>query len=255
MPDALWSALQTEGLIWLFAAIVAAGLVRGFSGFGSAMIIMPAASSVLTPFGAITFLIIVELVGPLPNLPDALREGHRGDALRLIIGAAVTLPLGLWGLSLMAPEIFGWAVSGIVLVLLCLLMLGVRYRGYLHPPLVFGAGGLGGFLAGVSGLPGPPVIMLYMASTQAIAVIRANFLLYLLAIDVLMLTGFAVLGQLRAEPVVIGFLLIVPYVMANMAGARLFDPGQEGRFRAVAYTIIAASALLGLPIWSGSHAP
>ncbi len=44
MPETLSSLLQIDGLVWLFTAVFVAGLVRGFAGFGSGKIIMPAAS-------------------------------------------------------------------------------------------------------------------------------------------------------------------------------------------------------------------
>ncbi|XDA99888.1 sulfite exporter TauE/SafE family protein [Sulfitobacter sp. LCG007] len=249
MPEALGSVLQTDGLIWLLIAVIAAGLVRGFSGFGSAMVMMPVAASVLTPFAAITFLTVVELVGPLPNLPDALRRGDRADASRLLLGALIGLPFGIWALSRLSPEVFGWSVSLIVLGLLSLLIAGWRYARTLSAGTIVGVGGLGGFLSGVSGLAGPPVIMLYMSSRLPAEVIRANFLLYLLGIDMMMLAAFWLMGQLQPAAIVTGVAMIVPYVLANMAGAQLFRPGAERQFRAVAYAIIAASAILGLPIW------
>jgi uncharacterized membrane protein YfcA len=250
MPDAIASALQTEGLIWLLVAVIAAGLVRGFSGFGSAMVMMPVAATILSPFAAITFLTVVELVGPLPNLPDALRQGHRADVLRLLIGSVVALPLGILGLSHFTPEFFNWVVSTVVLALLALLVAGWRYSRSLSNGTMIAVGGLGGFLSGISGLAGPPVIMLYMSTRLSAQVIRANFLLYLLGIDILMLAAFALLGHLQFSAILIGVLLMVPYVLANTIGGRLFRPGMEGQFRAVAYVIIVASAMLGLPIWS-----
>ena len=39
--------------------------------------------------------------------------------------------------------------------------------------------------------------------------------------------------------------------LASVLGGLMFDPKAEGRFRAVAYAIIACSALLGLPLWKG----
>ena len=51
------------------------------------------------------------------------------------------------------------------------------------------------------------------------------------------------------EIAVLGLIAGVPNVIANMIGARLFDPQAEGLYRRVAYMIIAASALLGLPLW------
>ena len=92
--------------------------------------------------------------------------------------------------------------------------------------------------------------MLYMASRMPVAVIRANFLLYLLSIDVMMIAIFLGVGLLSVEAVMIGAILVLPYMAANRAGAWLFDPKAEGTFRRVAYLVIAASAILGLPVWA-----
>lgn len=250
MPDLIAAALALPGLWWLVGAIVAAGLVRGFTGFGSALIIMPAAASVLDPFAALAFLTVVEFWGPLPNLRDAWRTGAPREAARLLVGAAVGLPLGLWGLSMLDPAMFGWAVSVIVLILLALVMSGWRYAGTLRPAGTVGVGATGGFLGGIAGVPGPPVIMLYMASAQPIAVIRANFLLYLFGFDVLMATIFVIADLLDPLAIVVGLLLVPLYMCANVLGAKLFDPRAERLFRAVAYIVIATSAIVGLPIWS-----
>lgn len=251
MPDLLFAAGSTSGLIWLVGAVCIAGLVRGFAGFGSAMIIMPVATSVLSPVEAVIFLVAAELLGPLPNLPAAWREGAPRDVGRLMIGAVIALPLGIWCLSLVDPTAFGWLISGIVLVLLVLLITGWRYGGALTRRLTVATGGLGGFMTGFSGIPGPPVIMLYMASRLPIAVIRANFLLYLLAIDLVLFPVLWVTGLMVWPVFILGLLVGIPNVIANMIGARLFDPQAERLFRAVAYVVIAASAIIGLPLWKG----
>lgn len=251
MPEIILEALATEGLIWLVIAVFAAGLVRGFSGFGSAMIIMPVAASVLSPVEAVLFMSATELLGPLPNLPAAWRSAARRDVGLLMLGAVVALPFGLWWLSSVDPVIFGWAVSLIVLTLLVLLMMGWRYGGVLTRKMTIGAGALGGFMTGISGLPGPPVIMLYMASRLPIATIRANFLLYLLGIDLVLFPVLWLTGLMDWSIVVLGLLVGVVNIAGNMLGALLFDPQAERSFRIVAYLIIATSAILGLPVWKG----
>ena len=213
------------------------------------MIIMPVAASVLAPVQAVVFLTAVELLGPLPNLPAAWREAARGEVALLLAGAVVALPLGLWWLTRVDPAVFGWAVSLIVLGLLGLLMTGWRFRGALTRPMTVAAGALGGFMTGFAGIPGPPVIMLYMASRLPVRVIRANFLLYLLAIDLMLLPVLWLGGLLDWALVALGLAVGVIAFLANALGARLFDPQAENVFRAVAYIIIAASAILGLPIW------
>lgn len=251
MPELLAPALEIQGLGWLVVAVCVAGLVRGFAGFGSAMIIMPVASAVLSPVEALIFMISAELIGPLPNAPAAWREGAPRDVARLVLGAALALPVGVFALSLMDPVQFGWVVSICVFVLLGLMLSGWRLRGALTQRLTVAVGGLGGFMTGFAGLPGPPVIMLYMASTLPAAVIRANFLLYLVALDLMLFLLLWVSGMMSWPIVVLGLLVGIPNLIANMIGARLFDPSAERIFRTIAYLVIAVSATVGLPLWKG----
>jgi len=251
MPDILAEAFATEGLVWLILAVSIAGLVRGFSGFGSAMIIMPVASAVLPPLEAVIFMMCAELVGPLPNLRAALRDGAPRDVGLLGIGALFALPLGVWGLTVIAPTVFGWVVSLSVLTLLALLMLGWRFKGALTTRLTVFTGALGGFMTGFAGIPGPPVIMLYMASTLPISAIRANFLLYLVLLDLMLLPILWVSGLMVWKIALLGLLVGIPNLIANALGAMLFNPQAEKVFRTVAYIVIACSAILGLPLWKG----
>jgi len=247
----LATALATDGLIWLVAAVFVAGLVRGFAGFGSAMIIMPVASSVLSPVEAVIFLICAELIGPLPNAPAAWRDGTPREVGLLVLGAVLALPIGVWALTSMDATLFGWTVSISVIVLLALTVSGWRLKGALTRRLIVLTGSIGGFMTGFAGIPGPPVIMLYMASSLPVKVIRANFLLYLVALDLLLLPLLWVLGLTNWPIVFLGLLVGIPNLIANTLGARLFDPSAERIFRNVAYLIIAASAIIGLPLWKG----
>jgi uncharacterized membrane protein YfcA len=108
---------------------------------------------------------------------------------------------------------------------------------------------MGGFLGGSSGLPGPPVILFYMASPHPPAIIRATNMLYLFTFDILIGLVFWVQGVLLVDMVMIGLIMIVPTMLGNLIGARLFDPRYEKIYRFVAYAIIGFSALRGLPIW------
>ena len=62
-------------------------------------------------------------------------------------------------------------------------------------------------------------------------------------------------GLLDMVALTVGVMLVPLYMLANVVGAWVFDPGAERLFRGVAYLVIAASAILGLPVWGVSHAP
>ena len=249
MPDTLAAAFATLGLGWLAAAVFVAGMVRGFAGFGTAMVYLPVAGKFLDPFEALTTLIAMDMIGPLVNMPRALRDGHRRDLLRLAAGLVIGLPVGLWALTRVAPEVFRYAVSIAALVLLALLIGGVRIRGELRGGLVTLAGWLGGLLGGATGLVGPPVIMLYMAAPHPASVVRANITVYLYIADVLMLGVMAGFGRVVPSALVLGVALAVPYLAGNAVGGRLFRPDAEQVYRMAAWAIIAISAISGLPVF------
>lgn len=249
MPDALATALALPGLWMLIGAVFVAGLVRGFSGFGTALIYLPVAAQVLSPVWAIATLVIFDILGPASIAPRAIRDAHLPDLGRLFASTLIGLPLGLAVLFAVSPEVFRYAVSVIALAMLVCLVLGLRYRGRLTPGLIYGTGGLAGFFGGAAGVPGPPVILVYLASPHPAQVVRANTLLYLLGYDTMLLTIFLLTGRLEAVPVWVGVLLTIPNALGNFCGAALFRPGYERIYRGVAYAIIAAAALSGLPIW------
>jgi uncharacterized membrane protein YfcA len=250
MLEAFTAAFSTDKLWLLALGAFLAGIVRGFSGFGTAMVYLPVAGQVLAPFEAIASLMVKDLTAPLIHVPRALKDGHPADVLRLGVGAVIGVPIGQWILTQVEPDVFRWGVSLVALGLLVCLIGGIRYRGTLTKPLIYVTGVLGGFLAGCVGLPGPPVILLYMASTLPVSAVRANNTLYLMVADALILSLLAVKGLLVASALAIGALMIPPYLAGNWIGAVLFRPEAEKIYRWVAYAIIAGSAILGLPIWS-----
>ncbi|KKL25944.1 hypothetical protein LCGC14_2400240 [marine sediment metagenome] len=212
------------------------------------MVFLPVAGQHLAPLAALTALVVMDLFGPLPNVPRALRDGSPGDVLRLGVGLAVATPLGLLLLSVASPELFRYGVSLAALILLALLIADFRYAGPLSRRMTYGVGALGGLLNGVVGMPGPPAIMLYMASPLPVSAIRANLMLYLILADILLLVAMWLGGGLDQGALVLGVALVVPYTLANIAGAAMFGHGDPRVYRGVAYCLIAGSALAGLPL-------
>lgn len=247
MPDLITSALATPGLAWLVGAALVAGLVRGFSGFGTAMIFLPVAGQWLTPFEAITAMAVMDFIGPLPNVPRALRDGHPPDVLRLGLGMVVALPLGVFILTKIAPEVFRYSVSILTGLLVVMLILGVRHSGTMSRRLMYATGAASGFLGGATGVGGPPVIMLYMASDNPPKLIRANITLYLILSGVVLICVFALFGKFVFSAFGLGLVLAVPYLLGNILGAKMFRPEAARTYRLVAYSVIAVSAISGLP--------
>ena len=249
MTGELINAFDNGSIIYLILGATLAGLVRGFSGFGTAMVFIPIAGQVLSPIATLTVLFVMDLIGPIPNIPRALRDGQLVDVSRLFVGSLIGAPIGVYLLTLMSEDVFRLSGASFSLLLLVLLIFGVRYRGTLSKGLIYLTGSIGGLFGGAVGIPGPPVIMLYMASTLPPAVIRANNTLFLLVVDVLFFSIFWFKGLLLTHYILIGIIIAVPYLTFCILGAFLFNPRREKIYRITAYVIIFISALSALPIW------
>lgn len=248
--SAAFAYLLTGDFAFLCFAALLAGMIRGFSGFGTALVFIPLSAIVLDPVSAVATIVLMDLLGPVPVLWRIKGDIEARDLSRLVIGAAFAVPLGLFALTFMPAAVFRITASSLSLVMLVILLAGWRLRQSLPARGVIATGAASGFLGGVAGIPGPPVIFAYFASTKPARVIRANISAFLYCFDWLVVVLLALSAQLTPALVVSGLALSVPNMVGNLLGAALFRPEQERVFRAIAYTLVFAAALAGLPLWN-----
>ena len=244
IPDDVWN-LRDE-FLWIALGAFLAGVVRGFSGFGTAMIFLPFASSVVDPVPALIILCIMDIIGPMIMSPRVAGDANPRELFRLVAGAAVAMPFGIAMLEMLSSDMFRNTVSILTLALVAIMASGWRYQGQTSNLAVLGIGGAGGLLAGATGVPGPPVMLFYLVRPLSAACIRANIFMYLILADVLLLAMLTFRGWLTSGPVYVGLAVTLVYFLALIIGARFFQPGREREYRVAAYSIIAASAVLGL---------
>ena len=84
----LFPTAYSEGeLFFLLAVALIAGLARGFSGFGAALIFMPLAGAILGPRVAAPLLLIVDAITAMGLIPNAWRyHGRPSMPLRIGVG-------------------------------------------------------------------------------------------------------------------------------------------------------------------------
>src|SRR6202048_2150795 len=136
--------------IAICAIAFVSGTSRGFSGFGSALIFMPLASSMAAPRLVAALLLIIDFVAAAPLVPNAWKHADRKATAVMISGALIGVPIGTYFLSRLDPVTTRWIISAFVFGLLMLLLSGWRYRGKDYAPISIGIGGLSGFCSGLA---------------------------------------------------------------------------------------------------------
>jgi uncharacterized membrane protein YfcA len=227
------------------------GTARGFSGFGSALIFMPLASSMASPRLVAALLLVIDFIAAAPLLPNAWRQADRKATAVMVAGAFVGVPIGTWCLSQFDPVTTRWIISCFVGALLLLLLSGWRYRGKDHPAISVGIGGLAGFCSGLAQTGGPPIVGYWLGRPIASVVARANILLFFGASDFFSLVSYAFTGLITSDSIRFALLVGPIYGIGVWFGSQLFGRASEMLFRSICYALIAGAAIAGLPVLDG----
>jgi uncharacterized membrane protein YfcA len=218
-------------------------MVRGFAGFGAAMVMTPAFSALYGPAIGIVLCMLLEIVVALPLLPRALQYVDWRRIGLLMVAAVVGAPLGNLVLTQVAPEPMRWAISAIVLGAVGLLASGWRFHGRWRAPVTLGIGATSGFLNGLSGMAGPPIAFYYLAGNETATRVRANLTTYFIFVDLAALAVFLARGMVHADTAVLGLFLTPAVVAGGLLGERLFPLASEGFYRRLALCLLVGVAI------------
>jgi uncharacterized protein len=230
------------------AAVVAAlaGVIRGITGFGGAMVMSPPFALLLGPLVAVPVVLLLEGIAAMPMLVQLRRE-VRWRVLGPIVAAAyVAMPIGTWILVTADPLLMRKAIAAVVIVFSLVLLLGWRYSGRQRLATSLGLGAVSGTMLGATSLGGPPVILYLLAGPDPIETTRANLTYYLGA---LCLAGLALLwlnGVLGVSGLLLAALLAPGYYVGMVAGIRLFARFNDTRFRhfTLVFMLLVATGIL-----------
>ena len=228
-----------------------AATARGFSGFGSALIFMPLASSVAPPRLAAALLLIIDFVATAPLLAGAWQKADRKATAIIAAGALIGVPVGTYLLSRLDPLTTRWIISGFVFALLFLLLSGWRYRGKDHLALSIGIGTLSGFCSGLAQTGGPPIVGYWLGRPIPTALARANILLFFGASDLFSVVSYALSDLITRDALRLALVVGPVYALGIKFGTSLFGRASEKVFRAICYGLIALAVIFGLPILDG----
>lgn len=245
------ASLPDHGILSLVVIAFIAGLARGFSGFGAALIFIPLGGAIIGPKLISPVLLVMDGLATLGMVPPAWRSANRREVFTMAVGALLGVPAGTAALAWVDPLTLRWAITALAICLLALLVSGWRYHGEPRTSLTSITGLVAGLFSGAAQLGGPPVVAYWLAGKANFSRVRANIILYF-AIS----TCFSVIsyyfGGLFVQAVFALTIVILPsYAVGLYAGWKLFGLAKESTFRTICYLLIATSAILGMPALDG----
>ena len=238
--------ILTADLLLALLIAFAAGLMRGFAGVGSGMLMAPFFAVLFGPVETVATIIIIEIVATAQLLPGVHRQIDWRVVGPMGVAAGLFMPLGSWLLVTLEPALIARGIAAVVLIFALILLAGWRYRGPKRLPATLGVGALSGALMAATSLGNPPVMVYLLSSQDRAAVNRANFTGYFAITLLTLIAWMSYRGLIGWTAPQRAIVLLVPFMIAIWLGSRLFRKSSEALYRRVALGLLVCAGLYGL---------
>lgn len=234
------------------AAIAMVALfVRGFTGFGSALVMTPLLLFFLDIKTTVVATAIIEILGSLWVTLQARHEFDRPSlGILLPVGIAGML-VGSFALAKMDSHLLK-RIFGIVTVVFAIrIILAFRQDASVKKgwPKGFGylAGAVSGLLGGLFGTAGPPIVVFLENQLKTKDGVRATLLAYFLTIDILRLIPYAFSKLVTWQVLEISIAMFPASLLGAYFGKRFHAKLSEEAFRfAIGALLFVTGVLLAL---------
>jgi uncharacterized membrane protein YfcA len=228
----------------LVAVVIAAGILRGFSGFGSALLVVPVLGFTVGPAPAVAIATLLEGCATLLLFRPALPHIDKRLLAAMVPSAACAIPLGHAVLTRLNPVASNLLISLAVACLAIWVMTGARLRFPRGLSGQISAGVLSGFLTGFGGVGGPPLVLYIVAGDGSALIKRANVIIISGMALVVAMVSMTLFGLLDRQAISGGFVLAPIFLLGGVLGAWLFRIAPERIYQRVALGALVVLSLL-----------
>jgi uncharacterized membrane protein YfcA len=230
----------------VIACVCLGGFIRGFTGFGSALAIIPSLALIFSPREAVAMHAVMEVPVIFSMLASAARGANRAVISPMLAGLVIATPAGAYVLALARPEVMKIVISLVVLAMVALLYFRRDLKFNLSGPAAGVAGLIGGIFQGATGVGGPPVVTALLARGDASPGTRSNIFTVMSAMIVMSILSFWWLGFFTPTVLFFGALAAPFCLAATWAGARWFRRGGSAHFHQAVLGLLVVLSLMTL---------
>ncbi|MCX7382870.1 MAG: sulfite exporter TauE/SafE family protein [Alphaproteobacteria bacterium] len=239
-------ALSPGEWAWAVFAILAASVLRGFTGFGFAVVAVPLASLVLPPQPVVAAALLMQAaIGARDCFAEAARADWR-SVRRLTFGAALGTPLGLLALAALPIAWVRLGLGALVLGATFITWKPVRHRGPPARPWAVFAGFCSGLSNGLAAMSGPPAIVYFLAAENERARVRSSLMTYFPLASLLALPPAWYGGMLGVQALIIAGGGLPIMVAGGWVGTWLFRRYGQTAYRPTAILSLAATGFAAI---------
>lgn len=220
-----------------------AAAIRGLTGFGMAIILVPLLGLLMRPDDAVVVGLYLQLlIGPV-GITKIVEDADHKSAIPIALIAMLATPVGVWALAHTAPDLARLIIAGIAVGAFALTLMSRQAKGRPGPVKTLLSGFAAGVLTGFAAMPGPPVVPYYLREAFSPQMARASMMLIFFgtAIAGTLATALIGLGSFRLGW--IGVLLFIPMALGNWIGGRGFGKVPAPIWRSIVALVLAIAGI------------
>jgi uncharacterized membrane protein YfcA len=210
-----WIELGYASLMIIFA-----GVVRGYSGFGFAVIAALCLNFVVTPIESIIVAITLDLLSSLCLLKGVNADIDRPLVTKLITGMLVATPFSLFIVSWISSDALKLLIAGLSMIAGGLIMLDLRLS-WLDKRYSLAVGAFSGFGMTAGSAGGPPLVLYLLNLMMDSNELRATAIVFFMASALTSMIGLTAIGVVNSHLLIISFALLPSALVGNLLGKKM----------------------------------
>lgn len=234
-----------ESLSYLTPIVFFAGIVRGYSGFGFAVISVIGLNLFLLPVVSVPVVLGLDFICSISLFREAIKHAHMETFRALVAGCLVGIPIGLLLLFLLPAAWLKLAICVFVTVLVMLLMRKAKpvQKDTMRRKLITGvASGIGNSSASIGG---PMVLYYILSSSLDVRTQRATMILFFIVSEAIALIGLGVSQSSNDDVYLYIAYLLIPTLIGVKIGQFFFHRHPPKSFKTLSLPLMIIVAVIG----------
>jgi uncharacterized protein len=238
-----FSLIETFYVVFI---VFIASIIRGFNGFGFSATCISGFSFILPAIEIVPIILALEAISSIFMLPYVWKKIDWNFVFKIITGSFLGIPIGLYLLKYLNPEVVHLSLCLLIIFFSILLMKGFSNQKINNSYGKFCTGIISGTMNGFATLGGLPITLFLLITSVQPAVIRGSLaaLFFLTDIYAFTLSFFTGIVNMTSIYRVIPLIIILP--IGVFVGNKFFLKSKKETYRKVVFYFLILISIFGI---------
>jgi len=233
-------------IIFELLIIFLAGVTKGLTSFGLALVSVPILLIFLSPKTVVPLILIYDALINMIILFESRKWVDLKRIWPLMISGIIGIPFGTYPLMVLDIRIYKVFIGFIITFFATAFLMGFNKKIKNEKLSFTTIGFLSGLLSGSTAMSGPPIILFFTNQGVTKRVFRANVVAYFIVLDLATVFAFVLSGLITEEVINYAILLIPALIFGTFTGIKLVHKVDEKLFRNITLLVVTIAGLVSI---------